>query len=465
MYLLLMVLQSSDYFVSFLSFAFVPIDDVLRFTIITEYRHARSLAQLMEENCLPEAPHLILLYGQIGGGALKWLEKSNIIHRHIRPAVILVNNEKYMSACLTGFSESSMGSSDEIGIGTDAYAAPELKAGRLHDTKVDVYALSATVQECLSVGHPGILPDDSQIADSIAKGVQESPGARPTPSNIHDTLYECVGNVHLPWPPFSCFSMRNFFSLKIDRRNGIKGFANAELFATLCALVPNSSKLPYFSNLYIPIRKAVKVYHNLQLSELESLLLEASTDDDNPSNTLCYTHHFEISYHTPTLTVNLTQVLHVLGSAESTACDKVEQPSLVKEVCGVSECEGIYVEYDTIKELFACMPTDIAVGLATEPPTEVDNPILGNRFRTVDSAQYIILITRFLNPHSILIRRSDCYINVQQLRGDRHSWDSGCDDDESFISPEMAIATCGQRGLDETQEAIKRLANDVKLLN
>ncbi|MCJ1247938.1 hypothetical protein MMC30_005153 [Trapelia coarctata] len=441
----------------------IEVDGIDCYTIVTTYRQASSLQQLIDEDSLPESSDIMLLYGQIGGGALKWLEKMDIIHRNIRPAVILVDDTRHMSARLTGFSESSKGPSEEKGIGPDEYAAPELKAGRPQDIKVDVYALSVTIRECLSLSHPGGLPDDLQIAGSITKGLEESSTDRPNPSDIYETLHRCVGNVNLPWPPFQSFYVRRNFGLDIVQHDNMRVVDNTGLLTVLYAVVPDSSTLRLTSKSYVSIREAVKLCHDLELRELEDLLMEA--DHDHTSTVLTYTHEFRVYYHTPTLMLNLTHVLRVLGSAGSIACDKVGRPPLMQEVWGVPEWEGVYVGYDVMEQLFARMPTSMAVGLASEPPSLIENPILGDRFRNIDTEQYIVLTTKFLNPHIILIRRLDCYINVQQIRGDRHVWDSDSNGHESFVSPDIAIATCVRIGLGEVQETIERLVKSSRILD
>jgi len=163
--------------------------------------------------------------------------------------------------------------------------------------------------------------------------------------------------------------------------------------------------------------------------------------------------------------VNSTRVLRVLGLAGSTACGRVDRPARTQEICGVSEWEGVYVDYDAIEQLFACMPTAVTVGLISGPPSLIENPTLRDPFRKIDTARYIVLTTRFLNPYIILIRRSNCYVNVHQLRGERHAWDSSSTGHESFVSPETAIAICAERKVGETQQTIERLMNDTRIFD
>ena len=123
--------------------------------VVTEYAQGMTLQHRMEIGGISDPSHLISLYGQVAGG-LHWVHEQGIVHRDLRPGVIITDidsREAFMSSLLTGFSEACKFSEESPAKGVitfEAYRAPEMRKNCEYTAQVDVYSLSAIVHQSLA---------------------------------------------------------------------------------------------------------------------------------------------------------------------------------------------------------------------------------------------------------------------------------------------------------------------------
>ena len=89
---------------------------------------------------------------------INYLHKSNppIIHRDLKPANILISfglNGKFAKIADFGLStyHGSDSSTHTSRLGSDKYAAPEVRGGRNYNTKADIYSLGAITLELFDI--------------------------------------------------------------------------------------------------------------------------------------------------------------------------------------------------------------------------------------------------------------------------------------------------------------------------
>lgn len=167
--------------------------------------------------------------------------------------------------------------------------------------------------------------------------------------------------------------------------------------------------------------------------------------------------------------VNLSQVLNIVGTAGSRACEGIEQPLRVQEVYGVFNWDGVYIDYESFEKVSLFLQNRKNLRFDMQPITElrkVDNPVLQRRFTDVESSRYIILITPLLNPNMVLLRRSDCAVNMDQVRGDPGAWDESVSATHTSFEPaEDATKECDSMGLHDLGKTIRRLAEQSRDLD
>ncbi|CAF9939636.1 MAG: hypothetical protein ALECFALPRED_008201 [Alectoria fallacina] len=188
------------------------------YMIITDYwPQTVSLQQLLEEDdleCLPSGAALGFMFAQLTR-ALLFLAGHNVIHRDIKPAAILLADKRHyaigqlMTARLSGFSESFVGSVAKEIVGNERYRAPEMN-GRLYDAKVDVYSLSKLVKECLSLREAYLRKDP--VSEIVALGLMEDAAERPSASHLCQS-FDLFGGGHYE-KAFHIFYVRRRFVLK-----------------------------------------------------------------------------------------------------------------------------------------------------------------------------------------------------------------------------------------------------------
>lgn len=133
-------------------------------TVVMEYVPGEDLKErVMREGRLSSAES-----ERIGRALLDILavtHASGIVHRDVKPQNVRLGADGRV--CLLDFGSARLDASSQLTktgttVGTPEYMAPELFAASVHDPRVDIYGLGATLYECLARRPP-------QTADSLAE--------------------------------------------------------------------------------------------------------------------------------------------------------------------------------------------------------------------------------------------------------------------------------------------------------
>lgn len=446
------------------------------YVVLTDYIEGQSLDKMSKAGSTLELSQLAMVFGQIDDGALEWLKKQRIIHRNIRPDVILIRNAPVIMSWLTGFFECCEGPSDEGVLGRQhdhwlsagiEFRAPEMKPGERYGNEVDMFSLSAVMDRMLlpcprsqskdsydsaspspSSHNPcmhytgfselSMLPKDSYLHDLIKRGMHTMPDQRLTPLNVQRDFDCILGSQSTEWPPFAYSLAKRVIALQCDRRNGIDLISRESLRTALKALQHSSEFAPMdFPNLkwanersdFIKLRSAIKSCHASQLKDLAQCLMDALLLARTDGNfTITFTMRFRIYYHSPSLMVNATQIGLVAGMLNANIFESLPT-ARVLNVYGSPKWRGQYIDRSSLQELSGEMRNH-GIDFSCSTFHRTDSRILKQRFLDVDSAKYGILVFDQLHPHMMLVRNRDKAVHFGQLLGNQDAWHGFVSDDE-----------------------------------
>ena len=248
-----------------------------RVMIVSEYMRGDTLQKSMELKKDSNGPvNLIVLYIQIMAG-LKWLESNFIIHRHIRPAVILVDpqNEQH---CFSGLSEFCISPTRTGIVNGENYRTPEIKNSSIYDAKIDVYSLSAVIHAYLLSRSNLSMLLNSEIEN--LKGLENDPAQRPNVLQICDMFNGLVNGYE--WPSFKKFSMTRIIVMSIlfDNDGNDPQFIQTSDFLKIFYFYPTNAatilllekQIIVAGVCYNHLKNAKKVCQNLELAKLKENL-------------------------------------------------------------------------------------------------------------------------------------------------------------------------------------------------
>lgn len=135
--------------------------------IVMEYLEARSLAELIRTRGRLE-PSFVAKVGSQVAGALDAAHRLGIIHRDVKPANILLNEQGDAKLADFGVARSSVDSgltSTGMVVGSVAYMAPEVAKGDPATPAADVFSLGCTLYAATE-GHPPFV-DPSEPSNSM----------------------------------------------------------------------------------------------------------------------------------------------------------------------------------------------------------------------------------------------------------------------------------------------------------
>ena len=410
--------QSEEFLLPFIEETYLDNVNV----IVTEHVQGQTLQALIEADRLPDPLDLLLLHAQIAAGALDWLEKQRIMHRNIRPAAILVKYHQPMDCLLTGFSESCKGPSAEGLVANERFRAPEMQSAGAYTASIDVFSICAVVCHLLGVSQSRELLTDADIAYLLEQGLSKIPASRPRPSFLRSYYQQVIGHHAAPWPPFRSFLLKRYLNLRCAHLD--ETLIQAEdLQEVLKASIPFSSLPSWINGIVDPVtlRRAAKICHHLNLHMLESTFRDNIRLEDQKAETFTipYTAESSIYYHAPSLMVNISQALNLAGRPPCVALADVQHYQIV---IGEPKWKGIYVDSESFSRIVFRLSSTCRLHFRKPGLLKVDNSVLECRFRNVDSSIYGIFVINRLNPHMILVRRSDRYINLGQLHGEERAW-------------------------------------------
>lgn len=437
--------------------------------VVSEYMRGDTLQAIIRPWDRDHSVDFIILYIQIMAG-LKWLESHSIIHRHIRPAVILVdpNNKQH---CLTGFSEFCTGPTATGVVGSEDYRAPEIVHGSTYDAKVDVYSLSAVIQGYFPPCNNLSTLLDSEIT-SIG-GLENDPTHRPSASQVCDLVNGLVGGYE--WPPFGSFMVTRRLVMSTLFGNDDKDpqlIRTSDFLKTLYFYHTDSDikmllgeQITVAGVSYSHLRNARKVCHRFELSRLKEDLdlvfpgvdraTYLSASSIKRTTTVTHVLCSNVFYHKPSAMVNISHFWKALDLDEVEACKGVAKPTIFQEIYGEPEWEGFYVDHQCFDSMMSCVNEKEQLLRRTKIQSE-ENPTLLERFTMVDTSQYIILVTAIRYPNMMLLRRSDCFVNINQLNAIPCLWT----DPPLFVAADGAARACEIKGLHVLRDAIRRLSTE-----
>ncbi len=125
--------------------------------------------------------------------ALDYAHRQGVIHRDVKPANIMVDNEGWAYLTDFGIAKALEGTSDltQGAIGTPAYMAPEQSMGQGVDARTDIYALGIILYEMVT----GRVPYEADTPMAVALAHVHSP--LPMPREIDPNIPEPIEQVIL----------------------------------------------------------------------------------------------------------------------------------------------------------------------------------------------------------------------------------------------------------------------------
>ena len=119
--------------------------------IAMEYIHGQTLAQIIRTDPQPSVSRKLTIIDELCDG-LGFAHKMAIIHRDVKPANVMVENEggvKILDFGIARVAESGMTMAGML-IGTLNYMSPEQVSGQVVDNRSDIFAIGAVMYELLS---------------------------------------------------------------------------------------------------------------------------------------------------------------------------------------------------------------------------------------------------------------------------------------------------------------------------
>eukprot|EP00049_Salpingoeca_infusionum_P001085 m.45039 g.45039 ORF g.45039 m.45039 type:complete len:257 (+) comp10860_c0_seq2:187-957(+) len=118
--------------------SFLDGDDI---HIIMEYMNGGSLQDVVQRVGRVDEPALAYICGKIVAG-LRYLDKSNVLHRDLKPDNVLVNTQGEVKLCDFGISRKLLTCAKaQTFVGTTRYMAPERLVGSEYSVKSDIWSL------------------------------------------------------------------------------------------------------------------------------------------------------------------------------------------------------------------------------------------------------------------------------------------------------------------------------------
>ena len=445
--------------------------------VLSEYFDGQTLDYLLYSDL--EEPYLeifdlLQLYVQLGACALEWLRKQEIIHRNIRPSVILVQTIRRVSARLTGFSECCKGSvaqglpgyeNDPWVSSSKKYRAPEMLGAEQYSHPVDMFSLSAIMDEALS-RYPSLMEQGSYMRDLVHSGLDQYPGSRLTPSSLRQTLEQSMGSLETEWPPFRSVLAVRAFVLNCNRSEGIDYVSSNSLKEVLNALRHSGDKAALTAELrwvyaygreHMKLRSAIKYCHQDRLMKLEQSLMEnLNRESSDGTFQIIFGVNFDILYHAPSLMVNITHILRIVGEDTFSNLDYM---SNIQPLKVIGSWQGEYVPYITFQQLLNDLSQRYQVRLRSFFH-KINNSQLDQRITAIDSSRYSVLAVDQLHPHLILLRIRDSKLHLDQLSGKPSAWDCCCYEDNQFVSVADAQQLCSGGGMQRALFTLAQTAFD-----
>lgn len=403
---------------------------------------------------------LLLLFAQIGGGALQHLYDYRLVHLDIRSATILVEYENQaLCARLTGFSESKQ--------------LPCENNYDEHPMAEDIRALSKLVHEIQTTPNSAACVDDTLNAPSAEALVSHNlcqPTSTVSPSQIKRAFDTWIGGDRCSWPPFGSFALSKTYILDCFSINdGTVNNTYVHLDQVINAVyeISGSPTLPdnmlhHFKRDFvrqidcIPLRETAKLFHTNRLFDLEeeclNTLEHCSWEDDKTFEIRYRYDGITIHYHKPSSMINLTEISRFIGRSGREVLEDQIQPTRVQEIDGFKDWKGIYVDFAFAREVLRGNSELYKHFLDFR--SHAAYPFFDTTFQNIQHQDFIILAFRRLQPHLILLRRMDDHVNIETIKGESAFYDSLAD---HFVPSNIAARYCRTEKLNDLADYLDNL--------
>ena len=412
-----------------------------------------------------------MLYAQLGGAALGWLRERKIIHRNIRPNVILLQTSGRLQARLTGFSECFIGTPARGLPENDydpwvkmsmRYRAPEMRGGDEYSYPVDMYSLSAVIDQALS--HPTVFVNGTFLRDLVTSGLEQHPAPRLTPQDLHLRVEQAIGSLEVSWPPFRTAQASRSFALECYRSKGVEYVSRSSLQEVLGALRHSGHEAVTTSDLKwayggqqerIKLRRVAKFCRSCHLKQLAESLMEAVDGRRNWKEyfQVPFEVHLDVPYHSPSLMVSVTQILRVAGIS---TLSEIDDTTCAQNLTVYGPWEGEYIDFPSFQRISGKIEEMYSMKIRLLDFYQSNNPQMKQRMSDIDGSKYGLLIANQLHPHMVLLRKSDWAVHRDQLFGEPSAWEQWSDD-SSYLSMEDARQLCSSHRMQQSMTMLDHL--------
>jgi serine/threonine protein kinase len=171
--------------------------------LVLETLPGATLSALLDDGTLGVADTALL--GRQLVSVLGYLHRHGWVHLDVKPENVVVQEGR---AVLIDLGLATRPGRIRRAMGTDGYAAPEQGAGGTVSAATDVWALGATLVECLTGRAPGRTPDLSRVPRRmrplLGSCLEEDPASRPGLEALREHLDEVVEDPRTSrWARFS----------------------------------------------------------------------------------------------------------------------------------------------------------------------------------------------------------------------------------------------------------------------
>jgi serine/threonine-protein kinase len=148
--------------------------------LVMEYVPGRPLSELLRSGEAMDPQAAVVLLAE-AGDALGAAHAAGIVHRDVKPANLIVTDERHVKVTDFGIARAAdavaLTRTGEV-LGTPQYLSPEQAEGRPATPASDVYALGAVAFECLAGRRPYVA--DSPVATALAHVREPIPDLPPS---------------------------------------------------------------------------------------------------------------------------------------------------------------------------------------------------------------------------------------------------------------------------------------------
>ncbi|KAL8645610.1 MAG: hypothetical protein Q9210_006613, partial [Variospora velana] len=486
---LLKLCKDREYFVRLLDLKNVPSGRAM----ITEYRNAL----LLEEMDSLDTSDLLLVFAQIGGQALQYLWREDVVHTDIRPGTILVEkSNQTVSARLTGFSNmQALRDTAE----KDKFADVRAIASIVRHTQPAEQSNTATLRRILCAEEQAKNNDAKRKYASVevesldrerhraSNTALYSPSLErlislaldpheicPSPHDIDQAFQQAIGCDRVRWPPFDTIIFDRTYTFNCLKRNG-ENFVQLDQFlevvyeqSQIMLLIPSLGRHcrreTTHGTSYLSFDTATKLLHANKLLVVFHALLEEATrrnGDDDATFVIEPVVPVHVTCHWPSSMINLTQLSRIAGFKAREALRNASEPEGLQEIHGHHDWKGLYSHTAFVKSVLQHSNKELYDQVRNLRFADV-YPYFDRSFRNIRYAEYAVLAFPRLQPHLVLIRREDFQVNISTIRGEVHFYDTR---NANFSQCDIAVQACQELDLNDLASCLPKMESTIGTVN